>query len=267
MCTLVLHRRPGHPWPLAIAANRDEMADRPWLAPGRHWPDRPEVFAGLDRLAGGSWLGVNDHGVFASVLNRRNSLGPAPGLRSRGELVLDALDHADAAEAARALADIDARAWRGFNLVVADDRDAFWIRGSGPDGPARPHVAALPAGTTMLTASDANDATDPRIALHLPRWRERPPPAHGHGDWSGWEELLSSRDGDPDRRAAMNFRLPSGFGTVCSTIVALPAAGQPAGGDRTFLRFADGHPGPVAWRTLLPGPGAGGVATRSGATL
>jgi hypothetical protein len=65
----------------------------------------------------------------------------------------------------------------------------------------------------------------------------------------------------------MNFRLPSGFGTVCSTIVALPAAGQPAGGDRTFLRFADGHPGPVAWRTLLPGSGAGGVATRSGATL
>jgi len=267
MCTLVLHRRPGHPWPLAIAANRDEMADRPWLAPGRHWPDRPEVFAGLDQLAGGTWLGVNDHGVFASVLNRRNSLGPAPGLRSRGELVLDALDHADAAEAMRALADIDARAWRGFNLVVADDRDAFWIRGSGPEGPARPHVAALPAGTTMLTASDANDAADPRIALHLPRWRAHPPPAEPGGDWSGWEELLASRDGDPGRREAMNFRLPSGFGTVCSTIVALPAAGRPGDGDRPFLRFADGHPGPVAWRTLLPGAGPGGVATRSGATL
>jgi hypothetical protein len=119
----------------------------------------------------------------------------------------------------------------------------------------------------MLTASDANDATDPRIALHLPRWRERPPPAHGHGDWSAWEELLSSRDGDPKRRAAMNFRLPSGFGTVCSTIVALPAASHAPGADRPVLRFADGHPGPVAWRTLLPGSGAGGVATRSGATL
>jgi hypothetical protein len=65
----------------------------------------------------------------------------------------------------------------------------------------------------------------------------------------------------------MSFRLPSGFGTVCSTIVALPAAGPAAGANRPVMRFADGHPGPVAWRTLLPGPGAGGVATRSGATL
>ena len=49
MCTVVILRRPGHPWPIVFAANRDEMLDRPWQAPGRHWPDRPEVVAGLDR--------------------------------------------------------------------------------------------------------------------------------------------------------------------------------------------------------------------------
>lgn len=267
MCTLVLHRRPGHAWPLLLAANRDEMADRPWLPPGRHWPDRPEVFAGQDGLAGGSWLGVNDHGIVAAVLNRRHSLGPAPGLRSRGELVLDALDHADAAEAAQALAALDARAWRGFNLVVADDRDAFWVRGLGPEGPPRPTIRALGAGTTMVTASDANDATDPRIALHLPRWRAQPPPEDGQGDWSAWEALLASRDGDPLERSAMTFRLASGFGTVCSTIVALPAAGSSREAPGLVLRFAEGHPDHIAWRTLLPAPGPGGVATRPGATL
>jgi hypothetical protein len=31
----------------------------------------------------------------AGILNRINSLGPAPDKRSRGELPLDALDHAD----------------------------------------------------------------------------------------------------------------------------------------------------------------------------
>ena len=41
MCSVVILRRPGHPWPVVIAANRDEMADRPWLAPGRHWPQQP----------------------------------------------------------------------------------------------------------------------------------------------------------------------------------------------------------------------------------
>ena len=102
MCTAVLLRRPGHAWPLVFAGNRDEMAERPWKPPGRHWPDRPEVVAGLDETAGGSWLGLNDHGVLAVVLNRTGSLGPQAGKRSRGELVLEALDHADAAEAARA---------------------------------------------------------------------------------------------------------------------------------------------------------------------
>ncbi len=79
MCTLVILRRPDHPWPVVIGANRDEMIDRPALPPARHWPDRPEVVAGLDRLAGGSWLGVNDWGVAAAILNRRGSLGPAAG--------------------------------------------------------------------------------------------------------------------------------------------------------------------------------------------
>ena len=33
MCTLVILRRPGHDWPLILAANRDEMLDRPWQLP------------------------------------------------------------------------------------------------------------------------------------------------------------------------------------------------------------------------------------------
>ena len=91
MCILIVLRRPSHSWPVLIAANRDEMQDRPWLAPARHWPDRPEVTAGMDKLAGGSWLGVNDHGVTAAILNRTDSLGPAPGKRSRGEIGLMSL--------------------------------------------------------------------------------------------------------------------------------------------------------------------------------
>ena len=89
MCTLVILRRPGHDWPLIVAANRDEMSDRPWAAPGRHWNDRVEAVAGRDEVAGGTWLGLNDWGVIAGVLNRPGSLGPEAGLRSRGELPLD----------------------------------------------------------------------------------------------------------------------------------------------------------------------------------
>src|SRR5205807_8307617 len=88
MCTSVLLRRPGHDWPLILGANRDEMATRPSKPPARHWPDRAEVVAGLDVEAGGSWLGVNDAGVTAAMLNRHGTLGRAKGVRPRGELVL-----------------------------------------------------------------------------------------------------------------------------------------------------------------------------------
>ena len=94
MCTLVILRRPEAHWPLIVAANRDELADRPWKGPERHWPDRPDVTAGKDLTAGGSWFGVNDDGLFAAILNRPGTLGPKEGKRSRGELVLEALDHA-----------------------------------------------------------------------------------------------------------------------------------------------------------------------------
>src|SRR5947209_6598127 len=149
MCTLVILRRPGHRWPVLIGANRDEMIDRASKPPGRHWPDRPELVAGLDILAGGSWLGVNDWGVAAAVLNRDGSLGPAPDRRSRGELVLEALDHADAAAAARALADLEPAAYRSFNLIVADSRDAFWLR---HDGDGENEVRSVKDGRSMLAA-------------------------------------------------------------------------------------------------------------------
>src|SRR5207244_7816550 len=134
--------------------NRDEMIDRPALPPGRHWPDRMEVVGGVDLQAGGSWLGVNDWGVAAAILNRHGSLGPEAGLRSRGELVLEALDHADAVAAAAALSHIDPAAYRTFNLVVADNRDAFWLRHAGGG-----HVEAHPIeeGLSLIAADDIND--------------------------------------------------------------------------------------------------------------
>src|SRR6201981_1866478 len=159
MCTLVILRRPEHDWPVIIGANRDEMIDRPALPPARHWPDRAEVVAGRDLLAGGSWLGVNDWGVAAAVLNRHGSLGPAAGQRSRGELVLEALDHADAVAAAEALTYLDPTAYRTFNLIVADARDAFWLRHAGG---SRIELHPVKDGLSMIAAGGPDDPRAPR---------------------------------------------------------------------------------------------------------
>jgi len=244
-------RRPGHDWPVLVGANRDEMIDRPWQAPARHWPDRPDVVAGRDALAGGSWLGINDFGVVAGILNRQGSLGPAPGQRSRGELVLEALDHADAAAAATALAAIEPRAYRTFNLIVADNREAFWLRHADPSGTLPVNVTAIPAGLAMIAAGDLDDAT-PRIVRYRPLFAAASAPDPGRGDWRGWEELLLDRGGDGanGEPAAMRFATTRGFATVSSALIALPAVERPE--LKPVFRFAAHLPEAAPWRAVYP---------------
>ncbi len=239
MCSLIILRRPGHDWPLLLAANRDEMYQRPASPPGRHWDDRPEVVAGLDRTAGGSWLGINDHGLSAAVLNREGSLGPEPGRRSRGELVLEALDHAEAGEAAGALADLHPEAYRPFNLVIADARNAYWLRHGG-DGEIRVHP--IPPGLHMLTAGEMDDAASPRIGAYLHRFRASDIPDPGRDRWEAWRRLLADRDypAAAGPHAAMNLDLPNGFGTVSSSLIALPA--YSGFGTEPIWLHADGPP-------------------------
>jgi Transport and Golgi organisation 2 len=238
MCSVVILRRPGLDWPVLLGANRDEMSQRPWLPPARHWPDRPWVVAGLDQQAGGSWLGLNDHGLVAGVMNRPQSLGPAAGKRSRGELVLEALDHADARAAAAALAELDPDAYRPFNLILADNTEAFWIRHAG----ASIDAAAIPPGLSMLTAHDLNDAAGSRRIGHfLPLFRAAPAPDPAAGDWRAWQALLGSRSFAPGAgpHDAMTILGENGFATLSSALIALPGPGIEA---KPVLLFAAGRP-------------------------
>lgn len=255
MCTIVLLRRPGHDWPLLLAANRDEMADRPWREPARHWPDHPGVTAGLDVLAGGTWLGINDAGVAAAVLNRINTIGPAPGRRSRGGLPLMALSHDTAACSGRSVAaQADPRAYRPFNMVIADAETAYCLRctdGSEPGSAgADVRMEAIPEGLSMITAYDRNDPRSPRIRRYLPKFAAASAPRPDVGDWDEWVSLLSSRDFDADAGpgGAMTVVTPTGFGTVCSSLLAFSARR----GDGPLWLFAAGRPGETPFRPIRP---------------
>ena len=249
MCTVVILRRPGHGWPLLFAGNRDEMSDRPWQAPARHWPDRAEVVGGLDTLAGGSWLGLNDSGVVAAVLNRFGTLGPAADRRSRGELVLEALDHADAVAAAEALAHLEPRAYRPFNLLIADDRDAFGLYHRDERLPIE--VERIPEGLSLISAFDRNDERDARIRGYRPRFEAAAVPDPERADWRDWQALLGSREpvagGGP--LSAMCYALPSGFATSSSALIAVPTRSR-AGARQPLWLFADGPPDRAPWRPV-----------------
>ena len=230
VCTVIALYRPDHPWPVVLAGNRDERIDRAWDPPGEHWPGHPGVVGGRDRTGNGTWMGMNRHGVMAVALNRRGTLGPAPGKRSRGELPLIALAHPTAAQAAAALITLDAGSWRGFNLVLADATGAIFVRGLGH---GHPQAHPLPPGLSMVTAHDPNDPESPRVARHLDRFLAAAPPEPP--DWSGWWTVVSDRAGPAG--AQMNVTPRGGFGTVCTSFVAFPAAG----GKPTWL-FSSGPP-------------------------
>ncbi|MBY0339268.1 MAG: NRDE family protein [Acetobacteraceae bacterium] len=236
MCTVILLRRPGRPWPLLIAANRDERVDRAWDPPGWHWP---HAFGGRDATAGGTWMAMNRAGVVAAVLNRPGSLGPEPGKRSRGELPL-LLSEADTARSAVArLHSLDAGDWRPFNLVIADGTDGFFAAGFGAGAAL---TEPLEDGISMVTAHPPNDLGSPRTARHLPRFRAAPAPEPDRGDWGRWEALLADSGGSTAE--ALNVPPLGGFGTVCSSLIGLAADGRRA------WRFAPGPPDRTPFREL-----------------
>ena len=177
------------------------------------------MIAGRDRSGGGTWMGVNRHGVVAAVLNRPGSLGPAAGKRSRGELPLLALAHRSAGEAAAAIAALDAGAWRSFNLVLADRPARF---SSAASATAARRSQRLAPGLHMVTAHDPDDPDSPRVARHLARFQAARRPTADPASWRAWQDILADRTGEPGEQ--INVVPRGGFGTVCSSLLALPAS-------------------------------------------
>ena len=121
MCLIVVGWRVHPDYPLVVAANRDEFYARP-TARADFWADAPEVIAGRDLEAGGTWLGITRDGRFAAVTNVRE-VAAAKGLHSRGRLTRDFL--AGRQRAADYVDEIDRAGYAGFNLLVADD-ESLW---------------------------------------------------------------------------------------------------------------------------------------------
>lgn len=217
MCTVVVLSRPGHAWPLLLAANRDERLDRAWDRPFA-WPDPPGLVAGRDHSGGGTWMGLRGT-LVATVLNRPGTLGPAPGKRSRGELPLVALRQDDAAAAARALCALNGAQYRSFNAVCADPAGAVFVRGLGEGAP---EAMPLAPGLHMVTAHDPDDPASPRVARHAGRFRDAAVPEPP--DWSAWARILLDASGPPGTELHVPPR--DGFATVCSSLLAISRDGR-----------------------------------------
>lgn len=134
MCLIVFAWRPFHAVPLVVAANRDEFHNRPAL-PLAPWADAPDLIAGRDQQAGGTWMGITPAGRFAALTNIR-APGQTMGLRSRGELPEHFLRAEMRPEAYLAALAAQRADYAGFNLLVGD-RQTLWHLNSHEGVPRR----------------------------------------------------------------------------------------------------------------------------------
>jgi uncharacterized protein with NRDE domain len=135
--------------PLLIAANRDEMYQRPTdpitVLRARH----PRILGGRDELAGGTWLAVNERGVVAGLTNQPTGARD-PAKRSRGELPLAFAAYPDAKSAVTEVcARLDPAAYNPCWMLVGDRQALFSVDVSGH----RARVEELPAGRYVLENS------------------------------------------------------------------------------------------------------------------
>jgi uncharacterized protein with NRDE domain len=134
MCLIAIAWQARSDLPLIVAANRDEWRDRP-AKPAHWWPERPELFAGRDLQAGGTWMGVTRTGRFAAVTNFRDPSDKRVTARSRGTLVTAFLVGDETP--ARFLSNLSASAseYNGFNLIVGNGTSLLYF--SSRDGQPR----------------------------------------------------------------------------------------------------------------------------------
>lgn len=90
MC-LILFAYKAHPnYELVLLANRDEFYARPTRS-AHWWEEDPDVLAGKDLKAGGTWLGINRDRQLAALTNYRDPKNFRPQAASRGDLVASCL--------------------------------------------------------------------------------------------------------------------------------------------------------------------------------
>ncbi|MBI4987442.1 MAG: NRDE family protein [Rhodocyclales bacterium] len=228
MCLILLAWRAHPDYPLVVAANRDEFFARP-TAPAAFWPEVPQVLAGRDLEAGGTWLGVARSGRFAALTNYRDPARNKACAPSRGGLVSRFLTGSQSPAAYLTELESCADRYNGFNLVFGDP-DGLWCFSNCGEGERQlapgvyglsnhlldtpwPKVARgksalnaalcalpneIPLFTLLRDDSIAPDEALPRTGVSLE-----------------WERLLS----------AAFVRMP-GYGTRSSTVLLMDATGN-----------------------------------------
>lgn len=233
MCILMVIHQVLPDYPIIVAANRDETYDRPTQGPAL-LSDSPRIWGGRDERAGGTWMGVNEYGVVVGLTNRRLHAEQEadPERRSRGMACLEALQGRNAAEAVESITAQPPQRYNPFNLLAMDRANLVWVAYD-----EEPVTQPLQPGLHILANGDLNDFETIRLRRARKLLQAAEPT-----DFPTLLPFLEQvcRDHEPgvqNRETICMHRDADNYGTVSSTVLALPDDGQ-----QPVYRYAADHP-------------------------
>ncbi len=241
MCLIALAFDAHPDYALIVAANRDEFYRRP-TTPADFWPEPPDVLAGRDERAGGTWMGLRRDGAWAAVTNYREPGAHRDDARSRGDLVANYLRGSSSPEnyAQRVAAQGDD--YNGFNLLLGTPEALWYVTNRGGAEEETPRRIApgvhglsthLPDTPWPKVARSARrlqrlidaDAVAPEALLDLLGDRTQAAP-----------DELPDTGVEADLEAALSAPLivTPAYGTRSSTVLLIDREGAAAFVERTF---------------------------------
>jgi uncharacterized protein with NRDE domain len=216
MCIFSVIYRVVPECPIFVLTNRDESTERPSLSPqvftagenGCRW------FGGADARAGGTWFGINEHGLLAAVTNRKKEPLP-PNPRSRGLLCRDVLRHATATTAVDwVLQEISEHAYAGFNLIILSAESAWIVEAA-----EFKFATQIGPGIHSVSNGPLRAHDDPRVNLAQSLVTRM---VDDEKDWKAYIDRARQICGIHASEGAPGMCLHrDGWGTVGSTIAAL----------------------------------------------
>lgn len=126
MCLIVFANNLLKDYKLIFAANRDEFYNRP-SEQADFWNDHPDLLAGKDLQAGGTWMGITRKGKFAAITNFRDLKNNRNDAPSRGYLTLDFLVNDVTPEEYYNGLKSDLKDYNGFNLILGDTNQLYYF--------------------------------------------------------------------------------------------------------------------------------------------
>lgn len=235
MCIVAVAHLASRRYPLIVAANRDERHARP-SEPADWWAGPGSVLAGRDLEAGGTWLGITGSGRFAAVTNIFEG-GSPKAERSRGALVADFLEGtAPPSDYVTAVAAAGS-AFGPFNLIVCEGRGLGFVSNRNASGMLENgiHVFSNNAPglqwgkVEVLAAAIGRAETQDDLTEYLIETLSGP-----------------AARGPVEQAADSLFVVGDTFGTRCTTVLTIDAAGHAA-----FVEQRFGPRGEVAGRSAF----------------